>query len=137
MKTIVIDRATWRRGCRKMHEDICGLTELLNQHYFRCCLGFHCGQVCGLADDIISTMAQPLDIGCTIEGLTMLDENYQPISTPFAVTAMNINDREYITEKEREHLLKELAKLYGFNYKFVGRTPKKYWDYKFIRRKGK
>lgn len=111
MATFTVKRSEWYRG--KGDEE----SKLLREDGKRCCIGF-VGQQCGFADERllgISTVARARDNGdSSVWPAWMLKELGGEIQEAYTV-----NDRESITDGEREAQLKEIFKRNGDEIVFV------------------
>jgi hypothetical protein len=113
MKTLTIDRATWRRGGAPEFGNTTavgyGSTSLLNEHGYKCCLGFD-ALACGLTEKDILGVQVP-------EGLfrhilpaeyraTRLRKpdvaNWSTDPVPAVQDAINANDATDVTDAVRE-----------------------------------
>jgi hypothetical protein len=94
-----------------------GDTELLNQHGFKCCLGFavkasgYRGAICG-----IST---PGGLDQIIPGLNQLDSDGEIEDSAFSEQAIRINDSSTIPVAQKMEKLIELGAKHGIKINFV------------------
>lgn len=111
MATFTVKRSEWYRG--KGYEE----SKLLREDGKRCCIGF-VGQQCGFTDERllgISTVARSRYNGdSSAWPAWMLKEFSGEIQEAYTV-----NDRESITDGEREAQLKEIFKRNGYEIVFV------------------
>lgn len=112
MATFTVKRSEWYRG--KGAEE----SKLLREDGKRCCIGF-VGQQCGLTDErllYVSSVSKTLDYGeaCHKWPKWMLKKWSMEIQEAYTV-----NDRESITDGEREAQLKEIFKRNGDEIVFV------------------
>ena len=127
MKRFVINRATWANA-NTTNESM-----LLNPKTgLMCCLG----QICHQAKTPKKELAfkyEPSEIGIRVNYLDDLLKGNKEFAWPsvapfvrhwFADVAMNINDNEMLTPRERERELKNLFKDKGIELSFVGRLPR-------------
>lgn len=126
----VIDRSKWRCGNYGPNAVGFGDTELLNEEGYMCCLGQIACQL-KWPKEVIRYQGEPSE--CDIEDkkvnksiLTREIGGYSKIiaNSEFANEAIDINDNEDTTVKEKEKALKELAKEHGLKIKFVGKATK-------------
>lgn len=127
-QTFVVAREKWMRGGSSD-------TALLTLDGMRCCLGFVAAQ-CGIADDRITTIAEPLDIDDAL-GLVpdenakhplvelsreLDDDGYCSVSaqnTELSGDAIEINDSPSIDDAEREKRLSAAFTKHGYAIEFV------------------
>jgi hypothetical protein len=95
---------------------------MLNEQGFMCCLGQVALQ-CGLKREDIFKRNEPRDTKIMCNYLTSLVEREDSIvleNSALAVLAMNINDDQMFSHKEREQKLKELFSENNIDLQFVG-----------------
>jgi hypothetical protein len=94
-----------------------GTTELLNEHGFKCCLGFaikdsgYRGAICGLST--------PADLDQVIPGLNQLDRDGDIENSPFSDKAIAINDSDTIPVAQKMEKLIALGQKHGIKITFV------------------
>jgi len=134
-----VDRSKWRSGGDGKNKIGIGATALLNPSGFMCCLGQTCNQLGVKKVDLVK-LGEPSeidsdkykkfpDIFVDIEEDYSYDDEY-PIELSFSNSklsedAMEINDDEDISQKEREKRLRNLFKEHGHKIKFIGESRKR------------
>ena len=114
MKTVTVRRSTWVRG------SIGGQSLLLNHDGNMCCLGFAICQVsrhirlCGLKG-----VGDPQKVFARASFLTQRNEYGEVLNNKFSNKAIEINDSNEISEKQREARLKRLFRANGIKLTFV------------------
>ena len=131
MKTLILDESIWRCGGYSNNDGLdikrgVGITCLENSQGYRCCLGQFILQ---LDKTIIERLtvddkSSPIDLGIKIPLLTK-KQNGILKDTELSIAAMNINDSEYITVKEKVKKLKALFKRRGVKIVFRKDKSKK------------
>jgi hypothetical protein len=126
-KTLIIDRSKWRTGGDEESKNRTGKgkTKLLNGYGSMCCLGFDAKR-CGIPLKNLLGVAQPEGIikkyVCKIPHLIKSDGLFETdVNTKFAERAMDINDDDYLTPKDRELRIKKHFKTIGINVKFINK----------------
>ena len=122
VKKFVVKRSKWYRGEGDAE------SRLQTSKNKMCCLGFYAKE-CGLKKKDILDIGSPGEVPYDIKNLwdTFLLESKTHFYTDepsisdssIANDMMEINDNEFITEKERELRLKELFKTQGIKLKFI------------------
>lgn len=115
--TLTINRSKWRTGGQsKKNRTGKGFTELLNTQGYMCCLGFECLRN-GLTTDDILQIGSPEDANNkTKSGL--YDKNKRG-NTTFANDAIEINDDENTTPREKEKLIRNHFATKGVKVRFI------------------
>lgn len=117
VKTFIVKRSQWSRGGQENGEN--GDNFLRCSNGKQCCLGF-IGRQSGVKAKDMLKKHMPRSLPKSLYNLfpklndSNVDENignWQDFS--------DVNDDIYLSGKEREKLLKELAKQHGFRFKFV------------------
>ena len=129
-KEFTIDRSEWVAGHNRSNtfteefsRDInVGLSSLLNENEYACCLGFY-SHACGVPWDAMYDVGGPGNLPNDIV-VPLLNDEEEEIETEFAVRCMEINDDSDIPEKVREKAIKKMFKEKGVKVKFVGRYAK-------------
>lgn len=128
ISTYVIDRASWRCGGDGPHARGHGITRLRNHEGFKCCLGQVCEQ-CGILASAMLAIATPGDLRAVLSPVdaemiahVATDKNDD---SDFAIAAMNLNDNEDLSDRERERQLRDHFTEHGHRIKFVGRYRSK------------
>jgi len=111
-KQLVLDVAKWRCGGKKCQKGE-GDTLLLNKEGYMCCLGQFTKQLIDVSDEEICNASTPQELQRKIPVLTKKDED-QYINTYLAMNAMNINDNELTTPREKIEKLKKLFAQHGY-----------------------
>ena len=119
--TVRIDRSRWRNAGHDM-----GLTKLLNEQGYMCCLGFACQQLGGLEDKEIYMRASPMGTACSTQRILRNKKLIQYNSryayfrnSLLAEQAMLINDKD-MPESERELKLVNLFADHDIKLEFYG-----------------
>lgn len=124
----VIDRSTWRcGGDKKPSKKGRGDTRLLNKQGFMCCLG-SCALQVGADKTSIKNFYLPKDTKLVLPVLTKEENNGDwkfVKDSKLSYTAVCINDRDDISQKEREHKLKMLFKRNHHELVFRGKFATK------------
>lgn len=134
MKTITVKLSKWRCGGVGGHSLGKGLTFLLNEDGYCCCLGFGCRQH-GPKNLHLKDKTTPANTRALIEGLTtdivptefavglgdgfINSENIQIYNTWFSYHAVELNDDPKLTLTERMEQLITLGLECGFDFQFV------------------
>jgi hypothetical protein len=108
MEKLIIDRSKWRTGSNGENQTGKGETLLLNRSGYMCCLGFMCVQS-GIEKRACLGIGMPSDLNQDLfNNISILVDltEYNICATDFSDDAMDINDAEDLTSKEREELLK-------------------------------
>lgn len=158
MKTLTIDRAKWRCGGDALwptreepkFKRGLGVTELLNEEGFMCCLGFACNQLGKVQKKHLMGITQPEDVSDVIEkAIPLLTSKWKESvwsDTDLSTAAIEINDDKFMAPEQREKALSELFKSYDIEIVFKGdyhaedaaldKDPKRVAAGKRARRKG-
>lgn len=116
MKTLILDIARWRCGKNSYFSLGRGCTSLLNYSGYMCCLGQFAEQ---LGVPPIAMLDEPSFDGINakpIKGLSY-KRNGCICNTKLSRKAMEINDNELTTPKQKVKQLKELFAKYGYKIK--------------------
>lgn len=127
MRSIKINRAKWRSGGYSSDaKKACGIgdTRLLNGKGFMCCLGFATQQLARKSKDTFEDVTLPQNLKYVISKLTYKDEYDRKVATPLTDKAVDINDNEDITLKQRESRLIKLFAKHGLELTFFGEYTK-------------
>lgn len=103
---VVIDRATWQRGCDPNR----GLTKLLNDKNQRCCLGFLMRDL-GYSDDELFSKDYPGNVSQNDRKLPcLISPLFENVGghSDFVSKAIQLNDDTKINSVEREYQLTKL-----------------------------
>lgn len=128
---LTIDRSKWRTGSDGPHHTGKGLTQLLNKQGFMCCLGFRCNQMGVLKKDLLgksepNDLSDEYDIPDLVEDKPIYDwlgaMYYE--NTDFTREAIQINDDNSLTKKERERRIKEHFQKINVKVIFKNKYPK-------------
>jgi hypothetical protein len=114
IKTLKVNRATWRCGNYGPNKHGEGLTLLFNEQKFMCCLG-HCALQLGATIEDIYKKAGPSSV---VKNLGPLHK--EGVSSGLAYNAMKINDNEKLTQIEREGQLTKLFAEHDLELIFEG-----------------
>lgn len=120
-EVLVIDRSIWSTGTHGK-----GITQLLNDHGYKCCLGFECLRL-GCMEDEIRNEGDPCEVLKPLTNLNDFNEGYNEngdyfsecYSSEFAIRAMKINDDENIDDEIREDKISEHFKKVGITVEFI------------------
>lgn len=106
-KTLILDRSNWRCGSQGnypfRHGD--GLTSMLNEEGFRCCLG-QFAQQCGVPDEVMERIGGPKTL-CNLKN--KYTKTLDWMLCDFGPNAILINDVEHTSLEAKERLLSELC----------------------------
>jgi len=112
-KKTVVDCNTWCRGVF-VGFDGSG-SALLTKNKTRCCLGFACSQA-GITDTFLFRCASPGGLNVHVTRLIEQPGKENSDNSMWTTNAMNINDDEAITDKERMRQLTAYWKKLGEGY---------------------
>lgn len=120
----VIDRSGWRCGAHGPYARGKGVTGLLNDSFYKCCLGF-CAEQLGIASEQLRGIGEPCDIerepGEEPDGvLVFTSDGYGYHNTELTNSAISINDSDNLDDKEREQSLIALFAKHGHEIEFMG-----------------
>lgn len=122
MKDILkINRAKWRTGGDSDYQTGNGDTQLLNHEGFMCCLGFRCNQL-GIPKGDLVDVGEPNQL--SEEWIIPDLVNRNGYNTLFCGKAIDINDDEDITQREREKRIKNHFSKKGIKVIFTGKYRK-------------
>lgn len=109
---LVIDREKWSRGAGVMN------TYLLDSYGKYCVLGF-LGSACGIPDSALRFRSNP-DTAAPYKWPKYINKrtSWCSAGSEFFVEAAKINDSQSLSDKIREHILKELFKSVSVNLTF-------------------
>jgi hypothetical protein len=127
-----INRKEWRRGPQDVAVAVSDPTALLCKDGTKCCLGFYALQ-CGLEENRIKGQGEPGELSFDLNEKN-LPENMEKLvkfvdndeygmsqgNTQLSLDAMDINDKRFTTEAEREQKLINLFAKYGVEVVFYG-----------------
>lgn len=123
MNKLIISRSKWRIGRRSVNTKGQGETKLLNEEGYMCCLGFYALQQ-GIKKEEIFGKRSPQSIySKTITNLSY-KRNGIIHNTVFCSKAMDINDDEATTAKQKEELITRHFAKKGIEVVFKGRYKK-------------
>ena len=114
-----VDRSRWRCGDLSERSHGIGETKLLNEHGYRCCLGF-VGHQLGCPDDKMEAHGEPAQCNYFRKVIGRRTEDGW-INTRLTDAAMEINDSEELSRADREVALKALFKKHGHEIVFRGK----------------
>lgn len=114
-----VDRATWRCGNYGPYKKGMGSTKLLNEEGFMCCLG-QCALQLGATKEQILDAFGPTQLPMQLSFLSIPSEDSGLTLTNLSIQAMNINDSNNFTPKNREELLIQAFARDGHELEFVG-----------------
>lgn len=129
---VTIDRSKWRCGGNKLPSMRGkGQTCLLNNEGFKCCLGSY-GEALGIDPQLIKHRHTPGNlIEILVKAAAKIPDGLLKLilephtgewsNSDYACQAMSINDRDTLTDSEREQKLIALAARHGDEWKFVGK----------------
>jgi hypothetical protein len=138
---VVIDRSKWRTGGFSSKATGAGITALLNDEGYMCCLGF-CMAASKVAKKDLLCIASPPTLMNTIKSDSKklgrvlrsngvralaslsLSDYRTYISTDLTSNAMNINDSHDTTPKQKEKAILELFRDSVFDLEFIGEYTK-------------
>jgi hypothetical protein len=118
---LIINRAKWRTGHYGKNQTGMGISQLLNNKGYMCCLGFRCHQM-GIPKKDLLGMASPNSISNNWD-IPDLTNSYS--NTEFTLEAVRINDDGKLTSEEREIAITEHFATIGVTVEFTGKYPKK------------
>ena len=129
-KSFTIDRSPWRCGGDASWETDAirgaGLTMMLNDEGFKCCLG-HIASQCGFSDEQLLSLAEPYEVvepnsELSTGFLTKINSKDGGFveNTKLAEDAMGINDDCKLSDEQRESKLAKLFQKAGYSLSFVG-----------------
>ena len=119
MKTkVIIDRGIWRTGGVGEYQTGDGITQLLNNRGYMCCLCFICSTF--LPKEKIRDICIPQELEIIIPELTTKEESCIN-DTSLTNKAVCINDDDELKPEDREMKLLELFKESCYELEFVGK----------------
>ena len=121
-KKIIIDRSKWRTGDDGENATGKGMTQLINKQGYKCCLGF-IAQQAG-PRQALKEIGEPCDCQKHVPHLTETDEYDNFENTELASDAININDDEDTTPRQKEKELRTLFKDSPYQLVFEGEYTK-------------
>lgn len=123
-KKIYIDRSKWRTGQMELrhleagqHATGKGDTRLINPQGYKCCLGFVCQQA-GPRQKLTDKF-DPKNLGEPVPGLSFRDVDDMQL-TKLSKQAINVNDDEMTTAKQKKQKLRSLFKDSPYQLVFEG-----------------
>lgn len=131
-QTFTVDRSKWLNSHTFLeHESV--LYAKKGKQEMMCCLGFVCNQLgipkkdlidWGHPDGLADKWDIPYLLKSTTTNFTEVGKKIIWSDSELASDAIDINDDESISLKEKERKLKLLFNQHGLNIKFVGKYPK-------------
>lgn len=119
---ITIDRSKWRTGDHGENATGKGETALINKQGYKCCLGF-VAQQAG-PRQALKGIGEPSGCQKHIKGLTVVNQYNNFKNTQLTFNAMNINDDESTTPRQKEKKLRTLFKNSPYQLVFEGEYTK-------------
>jgi hypothetical protein len=119
MAEFVIDRSVWRAGGGSDNKVGIGLTYLMNNKGFMCCLGQTCKQL-GYSNEQLISVSTPENLEKHIPYFTVKDKSGVFVDSKLSSRAVEINDDTKLTREQRERKLKSLFSKFKHKITFVG-----------------